>query len=82
MMLEVLDVPCPEFIGEAKKRHTYFDFKKRPFVYPNSKGERRVPGSKQLAKLLKCDDEPFIKFISSCLRWEPKNRLTAEEAMR
>ena len=64
MMLEVLGVPSVEFIMESKKRLKYFDYQKRPYVYPNSQGERRVPGSKTLRDLLKCDDEPFVRFIS------------------
>jgi len=52
MMLEYLDVPSKEFIAEAKKKHTYFDYKGRAYVYPNSKGERRMPGSKTLRDLL------------------------------
>ena len=81
-MMEVLGVPSEEFIMSSKKRLKYFDHKKRPYVYPNSNGERRVPGSKTIRDLLKCDNEPFVRFISSCLRWEPRDRITAEECGR
>ena len=81
-MLEVLGLPSSDFIMESKKRLTYFDHHRRPYVFPNSKGERRVPGSKTLKELLKCDDNQFVNFISSCLRWEPRTRISAEECSR
>ena len=31
---------------------------------------------------MKSDDEPFIRFISACLRWEPRSRMTAEDAIK
>lgn len=52
----------------------------RPVV--NSRGRRRRPGTKTLAQVLRCDEEPFIDFVAKCLAWDPEKRLKPQNAMR
>jgi len=47
----------------------------------SSKGRRRRVSSKSLQSALKCDDEPFLDFVSRCLRWDPEKRMRPDEAM-
>jgi serine/threonine protein kinase len=32
--------------------------------------------------VLKCDDPVFLDFISCCLEWDPKKRITPDDALR
>lgn len=48
----------------------------------NSRGKRRIPGSKDLSYVLKCEDPIFLDFIEKCLEWDPVKRLTPDEALR
>ena len=48
----------------------------------NSKGRRRRPGTKNLAQVLRCDDELFVDFVSKCLMWDPERRIKPQNAMR
>lgn len=48
----------------------------------NSKGKRRLPGTRSLFQALKCHDIVFIDFIERCLQWDPSKRLTPKEAIQ
>jgi dual specificity tyrosine-phosphorylation-regulated kinase 2/3/4 len=54
----------------------------KPRLTVSSKGRRRRPSSKTLQQALKCDDEPFLDFLSKCLRWDPDKRMKPDEAIR
>lgn len=41
----------------------------------------RNPGSKSLWSVLRCQDPVFVDFLEKCLRWDPAERLTPEQAM-
>lgn len=43
-------------------------------------GTKHEPGSKTLSELLNTNDTVFVDFISSCLTWNPKDRLTPTQA--
>src|ERR1700722_238417 len=53
-----------------------------PRAVVNSKGRRRRPGTKNLAQVLRCNDEEFVDFISRCLVWDPERRIKPQGAMR
>jgi dual specificity tyrosine-phosphorylation-regulated kinase 2/3/4 len=53
-----------------------------PRVVINSKGRRRRPGTKNLAQVLRCNDEEFVDFIAKCLVWDPERRIKPQAAMR
>lgn len=48
---------------------------------PNSRGRKRRPGGKSLEGVLKCKDPLFVNFLEGCLRWDPEERFTPEEAL-
>ncbi|KAI8334098.1 kinase-like domain-containing protein [Choanephora cucurbitarum] len=54
----------------------------QPRIVPNSKGKKRIPGSRPLRQALKCNDEVFISFVEQCLSWDPSKRLTPQEALK
>ncbi|XP_058124776.1 dual specificity tyrosine-phosphorylation-regulated kinase mbk-2-like isoform X2 [Anopheles coustani] len=42
---------------------------------------RGAPGTRDLAKVLHYSDELFLDFVKHCLRWDPKRRMTPQEAL-
>lgn len=51
----------------------------RPFV--STKGRRRRVSSKTLQQVLKCDDTKFVHFLSSCLQWDPAQRMSPQQGL-
>lgn len=44
-------------------------------------GKMRHPGAKNLWNVLRCKDPSFVDLLECCLRWDPAERMTPEEAM-
>ncbi|XP_076388018.1 uncharacterized protein LOC100876289 isoform X2 [Megachile rotundata] len=81
-IMEVLGLPPEHIINHASRRRLFFDPKGSPRCITNSKGKKRWAGSKNLAIALRCTDTLFVDFVSRCLEWDPKKRMTPDEAMR
>lgn len=81
-LMEVLGPPPDELISVATRRRLFFDSRGNPRCITNSKGRKRKPGSKNLAMVLRCNDPLFIDYICKCLDWNPKKRMTPDEAVR
>ncbi|KAL3282774.1 hypothetical protein HHI36_005941 [Cryptolaemus montrouzieri] len=80
-LMEVLGTPPDELIAAATRRRLFFDSQGNPRCVTNSKGHKRKPGSKTLQIALRCNDHTFIDFLSGCLQWNPKKRMTPDEAL-
>lgn len=80
-IMEVFGPPEKYLIDKSTRRQLFFDKSGQPRVTVSSKGRRRRPNSKDLRQVLKCDNEPFLDFISRCLRWDPARRMNPIEAM-
>jgi len=81
-IMEVFGPPEKHLIEKSTRKKLFFDSMGKPRLTVSSKGRRRRPSSKTLQQVLKCDDEPFLDFISRCLRWDPDRRIKPEEAIR
>ncbi|XP_018359357.1 PREDICTED: uncharacterized protein LOC108758765 isoform X1 [Trachymyrmex cornetzi] len=81
-IMEVLGLPPEHIINHASRRRLFFDQKGSPRCVTNSKGKKRWAGSKNLSMALRCSDMLFVNFVSRCLEWDPKKRMTPDEAMR
>ncbi|XP_071637146.1 uncharacterized protein [Temnothorax longispinosus] len=81
-IMEVLGQPPEHIINHATRRRLFFDQKGSPRCVTNSKGKKRWVGSKNLSLALRCSDMLFVNFVSRCLEWDPKKRMTPDEAMR
>ncbi|XP_021700668.1 dual specificity tyrosine-phosphorylation-regulated kinase 2 isoform X6 [Aedes aegypti] len=81
-IMEVLGVPPDDLINTATRRRLFFDSRGIPRCITNSKGRKRKPGTKTISQALRCNDTVFIDFVSKCLEWDPKKRMTPEEAAR
>lgn len=44
-------------------------------------GKMRHPGTKSLWGVLRCKEPGFVDLLECCLRWDPAERLTPEQAM-
>ncbi|KAL2742458.1 dual specificity tyrosine-phosphorylation-regulated kinase mbk-2-like isoform X2 [Vespula maculifrons] len=81
-IMEVLGLPPEHITSHASRRRLFFDQKGTPRCVTNSKGKKRWAGSKNLAMVLRCTDTHFVDFVSRCLEWDPKKRMTPDEAVR
>jgi dual specificity tyrosine-phosphorylation-regulated kinase 2/3/4 len=81
-IMEVFGPPEKHLIEKSSRRKVFFDSLGKPRLNVSSKGKRRRPSSKTLQQVLKCDDEPFIDFLTRCLRWDPDRRMKPDEAIR
>lgn len=80
-IMEVFGPPEKHLIEKSTRRKLFFDSQGKPRMIVSTKGRRRRVSSKTLQNTLKCDDEPFLDFVSRCLRWDPEKRLRPEDAM-
>ncbi|XP_076270757.1 dual-specificity tyrosine phosphorylation-regulated kinase 2 isoform X2 [Rhynchophorus ferrugineus] len=80
-LMEVLGQPPDDLLANARRKRLFFDSRGNPRYIVNTKGRKRKPGSKNLAMVLRCTDSLFIDFISRCLEWNPKKRMTPSEAL-
>ncbi|KAL8926366.1 MAG: hypothetical protein Q9172_001817 [Xanthocarpia lactea] len=80
-IMEVFGPPEKHLIEKSTRKKLFFDSLGKPRLTVSSKGKRRRPSSKTLQQALKCEDEPFLDFITRCLRWDPDRRLRPDEAI-
>eukprot|EP01136_Pigoraptor_vietnamica_P038125 Opistho-1_new@106992 len=81
-IMEILGVPSQRIIERSSRRKLFFDSNNLPRIVANSRGKKRRPGSKDMYTALRCTDHVFINFLERCLKWDPAERMTPEEALR
>ncbi|KAJ1657188.1 serine/threonine protein kinase, CMGC, dual-specificity [Dispira simplex] len=81
-IMEVLGIPPGYLVEQASRRSEFFDSTGQPRPFVNSKGKKRRPGAKHLASVLKTNDKTFLDFLYRCLEWDPKHRMTPEQAVQ
>ena len=64
-MMEVLGFPPAALIEKSPRKSMFFSSKNEPRIVPNSKGKKRLPGTKLLADILSGADMEFINLIES-----------------
>ncbi|OMJ94086.1 hypothetical protein SteCoe_2861 [Stentor coeruleus] len=82
MILEINDVPSLDLLSRSLRKKFFFDRENRPRLTMDSRGRIVRPNTKKLDEVLKCTDAKFVEFIQKCLEWDPKKRMTPEEALR
>ncbi|WIA15692.1 hypothetical protein OEZ85_002317 [Tetradesmus obliquus] len=80
-IMEIMGLPPAYLVESASRSKVFFDSHGNPSIVPNSRGKVRNPGSKSLWSVLRCQDPVFVDFLEKCLRWDPAERLTPEQAM-
>eukprot|EP01114_Cavostelium_apophysatum_P015713 TRINITY_DN4343_c0_g1_i1.p1 TRINITY_DN4343_c0_g1~~TRINITY_DN4343_c0_g1_i1.p1 ORF type:complete len:761 (-),score=190.67 TRINITY_DN4343_c0_g1_i1:118-2400(-) len=80
-IMELLGVPSQSLL-DLSTRKKYFFANGKPRIIENSQGIRRIPATKTLQSMLPSDDPLFINFISECLQFNPKDRMTPSQALQ
>ena len=62
-VMEVHGLPPRRLLERATRRKIFFDSNWAPRIVPNSAGRKRLPGSLDLAAVLRCNDAGFISFL-------------------
>ncbi|GMH36366.1 hypothetical protein BSKO_04234 [Bryopsis sp. KO-2023] len=81
-IMEVLGVPSRTMLEGSSRSKLFFDSSFRPRIVASSRGKKRHPGTKDLVMKLRCKDRSFLSFLEGCFRWEPRSRMTPEEALQ
>lgn len=80
-IMEVKGVPPKSCLVEASRTRIFFDEEYNPKLTENSRGKLRIPDTKDLSKVISCDDPDFVDFIDKCTEWKVSDRLTPAEAL-
>ena len=80
-IMEYLGPPPCDLLGKSSRRKVFFDENNFPKTIVNSKGKKRIPGSKKLREYLRSADKGFVKLVKQCLEWDPSDRITPQEAL-
>ncbi|OHS95116.1 CMGC family protein kinase [Tritrichomonas foetus] len=78
MIVAVIGPPPKNMVKVAPRAHHYFDENGDIKPQPNSRGQIHTPNSLTVSQVTRIKDPQFLSLIDGCLRWQPKERLTAE----
>jgi serine/threonine protein kinase len=81
-IMEIFGPPEKYLVEKSARKKLFFDSNGKPKPVVSTKGKRRRPSTKTLAQALNCGDEPFVDFVSKCMRWSPDARITPDEALQ
>jgi dual specificity tyrosine-phosphorylation-regulated kinase 2/3/4 len=80
--MEVKGIPKDSMIDASRKKDHYFDTDYSPYLIEDDQyGILRIPEARKLRYAVPSGDRLFVDFISRCLELDPKDRLSAREAM-
>lgn len=83
LMMEVLGIPGSDILANSQRKTKFFNDQNLPIFFQNSNNKVRKPGTKVLEDVLEINDDPsFVNFIERCLEWDPKLRMTPDEAIK
>ena len=82
LILELRGVPDPSFVLKGSRYKHFFNREGAPLDLKKANGNSCIHGSSTLSEILKGANESFIQLISSCLRWDPTQRITPSEALK
>ena len=66
LIMEIKGVPEREILAISSRRSLFFAEDGTPVIKPTARGKKPVPGSKNLVKVLDCDDLNFLLFLEGC----------------
>lgn len=80
-MMEILDVPSADVINSGSRSYLFFEPNGNPKITANSRGKKRIPGSRSLRNVFKGADDGLFALVEACLRWNPENRIKPKDAL-
>jgi dual specificity tyrosine-phosphorylation-regulated kinase 2/3/4 len=63
LMMEVKGPPSNEILEVSSRKKIFYDSHNNPILVPNSRGKLRLPNSKTLSQIIKCQDRNFVNFL-------------------
>jgi len=81
----ILGLPPPSLLRDAPRGKLFFDLQTGAAlpIKPNSQGKVHRVGSQTLSGALNGrGDALFLDFLRRCLQWDPKRRMTAQQAQQ
>ncbi|OMJ66215.1 hypothetical protein SteCoe_37026 [Stentor coeruleus] len=81
-MMEILGIPPENMINISTRKHLYFDNYGEPKIKLNSRGRKRIPGTRSLRSILKGAEDEFFQIIEGCLKWNPAERIKPDDALK
>lgn len=78
--LALLGLPSEELLAKAMRAHDFFSGTV-PLMSKDKKDRVHPVGSKSLSDVCKNQDPLFLDFIDRCLRWNPAERMTPQQAL-
>lgn len=80
-IMEIFGPPERSVLAMGERQKVFFDSSGKPRPYISSKGRRHRVLGRTLQQAIKCDDEKFVDFLAQCFRWDPRKRLSPEQAL-
>jgi len=80
LMMEIKGIPPRSVLARSSRRKVFFDEDYNPIITPNSRGKIRIPGNRDLNKMMNCSDKDFVDFIDRCIEWKPDVRISPEQS--
>ena len=80
MIAELLGEPPKDIIDASKRKDEFFD--KNDVIKCSTVTTMRFPGTLDMQQILQTNDTYLVDFIMRCLTWDPRERMTAAEAMQ
>ena len=81
-IMEICGRPPTKLIEASTRKKLFFENNNEPRIVPNSRGRKRMPGTRNISSALKCNDPLFVEFLEGCLRWDTKQRFTPSQALK
>lgn len=86
-LMEMVGVPDRDVLAESSRKDKFFTKAQDgqildPIMCKNSRGKYRKPMGKPLALVIGDEDPDFTDFVEKCLCWNPKERLSPDEALK
>ncbi|KAL2316227.1 Serine/threonine-protein kinase ppk5 [Schizosaccharomyces pombe] len=81
-IMEVLGPPPMALIRNSTRSKAYFDSEGKPHPITDSHNRLLVPSTRTFSQLLNTKQASFLDFLSKCLKWDPKDRITVDSALQ
>jgi dual specificity tyrosine-phosphorylation-regulated kinase 2/3/4 len=81
-IMEVIGVPPAALLEKSSRKKMFFESDGSPRIVANSRGKRRIPGTRKLSQVLQSTDPALLSFVEGCLTWDPLVRMTPDQALQ
>ena len=79
-IMEVFGLPPSEVMEKATRLDLFFQGNE-PKTITNSRGKKRIPGSKSIDEILTNAEDGMIDLVKKCFEWNPEKRISPKDAV-